>query len=138
MKAVIEEAAQLAKRRPEAVLAGHVHNYQRLTHKAQDGTLTPHLITGAGGYHNLHQIMKVNGETMVPPVVFQDHGGDPVTLEKYLADHHGFLRLEITPSLVIGRYYQVPRPQDPYSKGNQLIDYFEFDWKKREYVTNKL
>jgi hypothetical protein len=138
MKAVIEEAAKAANRRPAMVLAGHVHNYQRLTHHAKSGGLTPHLVTGAGGYHNLHHIMKVNGETMIPPVVFQDHGGDPVTLEKYSADHHGFLRVEITPELITGRYYQVPRPQEPYSKGNQLVDYFEFDWKKRRYVPNNL
>ena len=138
MKSVIDAAAKLGGRRPDAVLAGHVHNYQRLTHKADDGSLTPHLITGAGGYHNLHQIMKVNGETMVAPVVFKDHGGDPVTLEKYSADHHGFLRVEITPQLITGRYYQVPRPQEPYSKGNQLFDYFEYDWKKRSYLPNNL
>jgi hypothetical protein len=46
--------------------------------------------------------------------------------------------MEITPSLVTGRYYQVPRPQDSYSKGNQLVDYFEFDWKKKRYVPNSL
>jgi hypothetical protein len=50
----------------------------------------------------------------------------------------GFLRLEITPKLVTGRYYQVPRPQESYSKGNQLFDYFEYDWKKRSYVPNNL
>jgi acid phosphatase type 7 len=138
MKKVIEDASAAAKRHPEMILAGHVHNYQRLTHAASDGTMTPYLVTGAGGYHNLHNIMKVNGQTMVPPVVFDDKGGDHVTLEKYSADHHGFLRMEITPGLVTGRYYQVPRPQESYSKGNQLVDYFEFDWKKRRYVPNKL
>jgi hypothetical protein len=138
MKKVIEDAAAAAKRHPEMILAGHVHNYQRLTRNAADGTQVPYLVTGAGGYHNLHNIMKVNGQTMVPPVVFDDKGGDPVTLEKYSADHHGFLRMEITPDLVTGRYYQVPRPQEPYSKGNHLMDYFEFDWKKRRYVPNHL
>jgi hypothetical protein len=138
MKQAIEDAATAAGRHPEMILAGHVHNYQRLTRTTSDGSQVPYLITGAGGYHNLHHIMKVNGETMVPPVVFKDKGGDPVTLENYSADHHGFLRMEITPSLVTGRYYQVPRPQDSYSKGNQLVDYFEFDWKKKRYVPNSL
>jgi hypothetical protein len=138
MKNVLETAADAAKRHPEMVLAGHVHNFQRLTKTRPDGTQVPYLVTGAGGYHNLHNIMKVNGRKMIPPVVFDDKTGDPVTLERYTDDHHGFLRLEITDQLITGRYYQVPRPQDPYSKGNQLVDYFEFDWRPRHYVLNKL
>jgi hypothetical protein len=95
-------------------------------------------VTGAGGYHNLHHIMKVNGDEMIPPVVFDDKENDPVTLEKYSADHHGFLRLEITPELISGRYYTVPRPQEPFSKPSQLIDYFEYDWRNKKYRPNTL
>lgn len=138
MKKVIEQAASEAGRRPDLVLAGHVHNYQRLSHRSADGELTPHLVTGAGGYHNLHAIMKVDGQTMVSPVGFTDHDGDPVTLERYSADHHGFLRVEVTRELITGRYFQVPRPQESYSKGSQLIDYFEYDWRQRAYVPNAL
>ncbi len=138
MKEIIESCAAQAGRHPDMVLAGHVHNYQRLTRNAADGTQIPYLVTGAGGYHNLHAIMKVNGEKMVAPVVFDDKDGDPVTLERYSDDHHGFLRLAIDPERVVGHYYQVPRPQEPYAKGNQLIDYFEFDWKRRRYIPNTL
>ncbi len=138
MKDLIEQAAQQAGRHPDAVLAGHVHNYQRLTKNLPDGTQVPYLVTGAGGYHNLHNIMKVDGQHMIPPVTFQDKQGDPVALESYSDDHHGFLRLEITDTLLTGRYYQVPRPQDPYSKGNHLIDYFEFNLRDKRYVKNAL
>jgi len=138
MKKAIEHAAEQAGRHPDMVLAGHVHDYQRLTKTAADDTQVPHLVTGAGGYHNLHSIMKVNGERMIPPVVFDDKESDPVTLERYSDDHHGFLRMEVTDRLIIGRYYTVPRPQEPYSKGSQLIDYFEFDWRKKRYVSNTL
>jgi len=138
MKEVIDASAKQAHRYPDMVLAGHVHNYQRLTKKHPDGTQTPHLVTGAGGYHNLHHIMLVNGEHMIPPVDFKDKGNDAVTLETYSADHHGFLRLEITDKLITGRYYTVPRPQESFSKGNALLDYFEFDWRKKQYVRNQL
>lgn len=138
MKDVLEHAAEQAGRHPEMILAGHVHNYQRLTKNRPDATQVPYLVTGAGGYHNLHHIMKVNGEHMIPPVVFDDKQGDPVTLERYSDDHHGFLRMEITDQLVTGRYYTVPRPQEPYSKGNQLLDYFEFDWRNKRYSLNAL
>jgi hypothetical protein len=31
-----------------------------------------------------------------------------------------------------------PFPKEPYTKGNQLIDYFEFDRRARKYVANTL
>ena len=138
MKDVLEAAATTAGRHPDMILAGHVHNYQRLTKTLANGTQVPYLVTGAGGYHNLHYIMKVNGAKMIPPVVFDDKTGDPVTLERYSDDHHGFLRLEITEQLITGRYYQVPRPQEPYGKGNQLVEYFEFNCQTKRYTPNHL
>lgn len=138
MKTVIEQAATSANRHPEMILAGHVHNYQRLTKTMPDGTQVPYLVAGAGGYYNLHHMMKVDNEHLIPPVIFKDKTGDPVTLERYSADHHGFLRMEITDKLITGRYYTVPRPHEPYSKGNQLLDYFEFDWRNRRYQPNAL
>ena len=138
MKQVLEQAVTAAKRHPDMILAGHVHNYQRLTKVLSNGTQIPYLVTGAGGYHNLHSIIKVNGQTMIAPAVFNDKTGDPVTLERFCDDHHGFLRLEITDKLVVGRYFVVPRPQEPYSKPSKMIDYFEFDWRKKRYVPNTL
>ena len=136
MKNVIEAAAENAGRAPDMVLAGHVHDYQRITHRTKDGTMTPHLVTGAGGYPNLHSIIKVNQQKLVTPAQFDVGGGDTATLETYSDDHHGFMRLEVTPTTITGRYYEVPRPQEPYSKGSQLFDYFEYDWKKRAYIPN--
>jgi hypothetical protein len=98
--------------------------------------MTPYLVTGAGGYPNLHAIMKVGGEKLVAPAKFDVGGGDTATLETYSDDHHGFARIEVTPSTITGRYYEVPRPQEPYSKGSQLFDYFEYDWKNRRYIPN--
>ena len=138
MKRMLEQAVTVAKRHPDMVFAGHVHNYQRLTKTLADGTSIPYLVTGAGGYHNLHSIIKVNGQAMITPVVFKDKTGDPVTLERYSDDHHGFLRLEVTDQLITGKYFVVPRPQEPYSKPSKMIDYFEFDWRKKQYVPNTL
>ena len=66
----------------------------------------------------------------------QPSSGTP--LESYSDDHHGFLRVEVTPTTLTGRYYIVPRPQDPFSKGSHLVDYFEFDWASKKYNPNKL
>src|SRR5437763_13085704 len=38
MKEVLEHAAQQAGRHPDMVLAGHVHDYQRLTKRLPDGS----------------------------------------------------------------------------------------------------
>ena len=37
-----------------------------------------------------------------------------------------------------GRYYTVPRPQEPFSKGNQLVDRFDYNWHTRRYIANTL
>lgn len=138
MKGVLEKAVAEAKRHPDMVFAGHVHNYQRLTKSLPKGKLLPYLVTGAGGYHHLHSVIKVDGQAMITPVTFTDRTGDAVTLERYSDDHHGFLRLEVTDKLITGRYFTVPRPQEAYSKPAKMIDYFEFDWKKRRYRPNSL
>jgi acid phosphatase type 7 len=138
MKELLESAATSAGRHPDMIIAGHVHDYQRLTKTLPDGSQVPYLITGAGGYPHLHPIRKVNGEKMIPPVLFDDKENDPVTLNRYSDDNHGFMRAEITPDLFTGRYYTVPRPQEPFSKGSTLIDYFEYEWRKRDYRMNQL
>jgi acid phosphatase type 7 len=138
MKILLEQAFVAAGRWPEMLLSGHVHNYQRLSKTLQDGSVIPFLVTGAGGYHNLHNVKRVDGETMVTPVEFIGEDGDLVVLDRYCDDHHGFLRLEITENDIIGRYYAVPRPHEPYSKQKKLIDYFEFDWRQRQYRMNRL
>ena len=137
MRKVLSDAAADTGRYPDLIVAGHVHNYQRLSSEMPGRGLVPHLVTGAGGYHNLHHIMKVDGEKMVTPSAFDAGDGETVTLEKYSDDHHGFLRMEITAGAVMGKYYEVPRPQEPYSKGAQLIDYWTFDWKRKAWVINQ-
>ena len=138
MKATLESAAATAGRHPDLVVAGHVHDYQRLTKVLADGSQMPYLVTGAGGYHNLHSIVKVNGQRLVTPVQFTDKGGDTVTLESYVDDRFGFFRLEVNESSFSGRYFTVPRPQEPFSKGTQLVDLFKYDWRAKRYIPNTL
>ena len=138
MKAALESAAGAAGRHPDLVVAGHVHDYQRLTKITADGSQIPYLVTGAGGYHNLHSIIKVNGQRLITPVQFTDQSGDTVTLESYVDDRFGFLRIEVDESSFSGRYFTVPRPQEPFSKGSQLVDLFKYDWRAKRYVPNAL
>jgi hypothetical protein len=80
----------------------------------------------------------VNGQKLIAPVQFIDKNNDVVTLESYVDDRFGFLRFEVGESTFTGRYYTVPRPQEPFSKGNQLADLFTYDWTARRYLPNTL
>ena len=118
-------------RKPEIVMSGHVHNYQRFT-KTDGRDERPYLVAGGSGYWNLHKMAKINGEKIIPPYTVPD---SDVTLENYVDDNHGFLRLEINSTSIVGRYYTAPRPQDSWSAPAKLADYWEYDWKNHKLKT---
>jgi acid phosphatase type 7 len=119
---------------PDMVLAGHVHDYQRFTRRlASNNRQIPYLVAGAGGYHNLHAVAKVNGTKPTPPVTLPV-SGDTVTLESYVDDRHGFLRLDAGPGAIAGKYYTVPRPQESWSQPPKLADSFRLDTRTHRLV----
>lgn len=61
MADVLENAIRDTGRVPNLVLAGHVHDYQRIEMNITPDGPTPFLVLGNGGYHNLHQIHSENG-----------------------------------------------------------------------------
>jgi hypothetical protein len=130
MKQLLDQCFRDADRVPEMVLAGHVHNYQRFTRTDSKGKQTPYIVAGAGGYHNLHYVAKVNGVKPRTPITI-DVEGENVTLEHFVDDRHGFLRLEVTADLITGIYYTVPRPHEPFSSPPTKADAFKLDWKSR-------
>lgn len=103
MGQLLDEVFAQAGRHADAVLSGHVHNYQRFTRtigKAQ----VPYLVAGAGGYHNLHAIAQAAGGGP-PKTPFQV---DPdCTLDAFCADRWGFLRLTVSASALTGEYVAV-------------------------------
>jgi len=130
MHAAVNAAIEASGRFPDLVLAGHVHNYQRFT-RVTNGRDILYVVAGAGGYHNLHRVARVNGDRVTTPVTLMEDG-DEVTLEKYLDDRHSFLRLEVTPTEIVGKCYSVPRPQESWSQGASLFDTFRFDLVKHK------
>jgi hypothetical protein len=42
-------------------------------------------------------------------------------------------RLEVDESSFSGKYFTVPRPQEPFGKGSQLVDFFKYDWTTKRY-----
>lgn len=138
MKDLIESAAEKSGRHPDMVLAGHVHMYERFTKTLADGGAIPYIVAGAGGYHNLHKVLSVDGQKLQTPTQFVDKEGEAVVLEKYCDDRWGFLRLEVTQTLITGRYFTVPGADQPPNMPGELLDYFEYDWRARRLVPNTL
>lgn len=97
MGALLDETFAAAGRKPDLVLSGHVHDYQRFTRS--DGVT--YIVNGGGGYHNLHKMASGIG-----PLPWTVPGSD-VTLEAYADALWGFLRLTVTPTGIQGVYTAV-------------------------------
>ncbi|MBV9711777.1 MAG: metallophosphoesterase [Ktedonobacteraceae bacterium] len=123
MGQILDSAIAYTGRIPDAVFAGHVHNYQRFTRKIQ-GRDVPYIVAGAGGYWHLHYMLKVQGAPIQPPYEFPDMG---VILEQYCEDRHGYLLMEANGKTLKGSYFSVPRPQEPWRNPAQLVDSFTLD-----------
>ncbi len=61
MADVLENAIRDTGRVPNLVLSGHVHDYQRIEQTIAKGVSTPFIVTGNGGYHNLHAVHMAPG-----------------------------------------------------------------------------
>jgi acid phosphatase type 7 len=99
MGALIDRATAAAGRTPDLILSGHVHNYQRFTRKVGAGV--PYIVSGAGGYHNLHAM--ASGIGTLPWAV----SGSDVTLDAYNDNDWGWLALTIDATSIGGSYVAV-------------------------------
>lgn len=122
MGQLLDDAMTAADRIPDIIFAAHVHNYQRYT-RSYKGRSIPYVVAGSGGYYNLHT-MVANLTGIQPPVKIT---GSDVVLENFIADRHGFMRLEITTTAIHAAYYTVPRPQEPWSSPSKLFESFSID-----------
>ena len=123
MQQVLDKAAQKAGRMPDAVFAGHVHNYQRFTRSVSNGEV-PYIVAATGGYPNLHAMRKDNGKSLHTPYRVPE---TDVTLESYCDDRHGYMRMEVTAQMFKGEYYTVPQLKEPSSNPAELRDSFTLD-----------
>jgi hypothetical protein len=103
MLAQIDAACAKAGVWPHAVLAGHVHNYQRFTRTRPDGTEIPYVACGNGG----HNAEALSGALRTPQVIQSGRSVDRVVLENYDAapGHFGYLRVIATPTQLRIEYH---------------------------------
>jgi acid phosphatase type 7 len=99
MGEVLDTAFHASGRTPDLVLSGHVHDYQRFTRTMTDGTVLPYVVSGNGGYYNLHKLAKgvAPGLQVGTGVVF-DAGDDA---------NWGFLSLTSDGATLTGEYIRV-------------------------------
>ncbi len=96
MKKVLEDACAFAKRSPDLVLAGHVHNYQRFTTKIRNKNVV-FVVAGCGGHAKDPLAMEVTSDTPAP--------NDPgVTVNYATKKYVGFLRITATAGKLRGDY----------------------------------
>lgn len=121
----IDRAVLASGRMPDAVLSGHVHNYQRFSRKAKDPKSKkersiPYVIAGAGGYadapRSMHRLQKgLLGEKLPIQTTRAD-----VKLENFNQTDPGFLRISVDAKQILFEYFLVP-----FAGGADKIRLFE-------------
>ncbi len=103
----IDLAASRSGRHPDAVLSGHVHNYQRFS-RVTSGKEVPYVVAGAGGYANqqrsMHQLQK-GLSTAKLPLKTTVTG---VKLESFNTTESGFMRITADKKKLAFEYFTVP------------------------------
>jgi Calcineurin-like phosphoesterase len=105
----IDQATEASGRTPDAVLSGHVHNYQRFSRKVGTRKI-PYVVAGAGGYANdVGSLHKLQPELTTPPVKlpYQTTVAE-VKLEAYEQEQPGFLRITAEAGQITFEYFRVP------------------------------
>jgi hypothetical protein len=106
MADVVENAIRDTGRVPNLILTGHVHDYQRIEQAIANDGPTPFIVTGNGGYHNLHAV-KVSQGNKAP---------DSGAVLKYANDKRwGFMTLTIDKKTISGVTTEVDRTGKIYT-----------------------
>lgn len=115
LKDLLEESCTVAGRAPDAVLTGHVHNYQRFSASLLDKKNVPFIVAGAGGYKKkLHVLSPTFHDALDKKKLPIQIQGEPELLENFNDSQHGYLRVTVTPKKIRLEYVAVPDPsQNP-------------------------
>lgn len=107
LKTVFEQATKKAKRIPNLILTGHVHDYQRFTGYLNNKPVVC-IVAGAGGYNQkLHQLDSKMFKPSGCPYKF---AGQPDTLEAFNDTQHGYLIVGVGAKEIDCSYIAVDDP----------------------------
>ncbi len=116
MANVLSQAINESQRVPNLVLMGHVHDYQRIEQKVA-GTTVPFIVSGNGGYYNLHKLNSPLGTS------------DPENGAKLVAGddkNHGYMTLTVNAKKISGAVTSV---NDSTGKATRGFDKFSYPTK---------
>jgi acid phosphatase type 7 len=94
MADALQQAINDTGRLPNMVLAGHVHNYQRIERALTPQGPTPFIVSGNGGYFHLHGMQADDGTT-------DDQTGAKLIRSEH--QHHGYVTLTVDQSSISGK-----------------------------------
>jgi len=100
MADILESAIRDTGRVPNLVLSGHVHDYQRIEKSIAPRLATPFIVTGNGGYHNLHALHSKAGDAAPDTGAVLKYGQDKAW---------GFLTLTIDTKTISGVSTEIDR-----------------------------
>lgn len=129
----LEQSYTEAGVKPDLVLSGHVHNYQRFMKRYPNGERVPYIVAGAGGYTILHNIAsREDSNVDSEPKLLNG-----VVLKESCTKQYGFLKLKIKKKMgvlqLMGEYYTIPKGAKPDSGFKaELFDEFEFSLNRSE------
>ena len=115
----LDRAISASGRLPDAVVSGHVHNYQRFLRDMKDPSdnktrSIPYIVAGAGGYANdfrsLHKLQKalgLNDKHKPPKLPIKTTLAD-VQLQNFNESQPGFLRVTVNREEITFEYFVVP------------------------------
>jgi len=127
----LDYAFQQSGRTPDMIFTAHVHNYQRFTRQI-NGRHVPYIVAGAGGYWHLHYMAHAPDGSKLP-IPYKMPDAD-IILENYCDDRHGFLRMMVTQTQVVGEYYGCSRPQESWRANPERLDSFALDLRTHKLV----
>jgi len=115
----LDRAIAASGRLPDAIISGHVHNYQRFSRKMKDPATNktrsiPYVVAGAGGYANdqrsLHRLQKDLGlnDPKKPPKLPVQTTLPDVQLQNFNEEQPGFLRVTVNKNQIVFEYFLVP------------------------------
>jgi acid phosphatase type 7 len=129
---ILDNAFDQTAIRPDLVLSGHVHNYQRFTRRFDDGEQIPYIVAGAGGYPAAHYMLEPDAKPNVPLTITK--GGVNVTLENYSDNRFGYLLLKVTENTIEGRYIATAYHNEAFHSEAEQVDNFQFEWHKNKLI----
>lgn len=121
----MEDCFEAAGVRPDLVISGHVHNYQRFEKKYADGSTVPFIVCGGGGFDELHKLADPEDSRYSDEsVLFEE-----VKLKRSCVMQHGFLKITVekkTEGLTLdGSYYAIPHHGLQEGEDAPLYEHFE-------------